>query len=81
MAFLTGIDYKCGAYLSSINEKEANRKEKGVYYTPHDIVEFMIVNATKHLYGKLKENNLHHASQMPDSEHTLFLLNTFHKEE
>ena len=33
--------------LSNINEKEKIRKSKGVYYTPTDIVEFILVNSVK----------------------------------
>lgn len=45
--------------LSNINEKENIRKAKGVYYTPTDIVKFILFNSVKMAYGKLKPNNLH----------------------
>ncbi len=45
--------------LSAINEKGTNRKTKGVYYTPHDLVRFIIVNLAKISCGKLRANNLH----------------------
>ena len=45
--------------LSNINEKEDIRKAKGVYYTPTDIVEFILFNSVKMVCGKLKPNNLH----------------------
>ena len=45
--------------LSAINEKGSNRKDKGVYYTPHDLVKFITVNLAKLSCGKLKPNNLH----------------------
>lgn len=45
--------------LSSINEVGINRKNKGVYYTPHDLVNFIVINLAKLSYGKLKPNNLH----------------------
>lgn len=45
--------------LSSLNEKESIRKNKGVYYTPKDIVKFILTNSVKLVYGKLKTNNLH----------------------
>ena len=32
------------AELSSINEKESHRKRQGVYYTPHDLVDFININ-------------------------------------
>ncbi|MGI6593664.1 MAG: HsdM family class I SAM-dependent methyltransferase [Christensenellales bacterium] len=47
------------AQLSSINEKESIRKSKGVYYTPSDVVEFMLANCARLSSGKLKPNNLH----------------------
>lgn len=45
--------------LSSLNEKESIRKKKGVYYTPKDIVRFILSNSVKLVCGKLKYNNLH----------------------
>ena len=45
--------------LSNINEKEGIRKAKGVYYTPSDIVKFILFNSVKMVCGKLKPNNLH----------------------
>lgn len=45
--------------LSNINEKENIRKSKGVYYTPTDIVRFILFNSVKMAYGKMKPNNLH----------------------
>lgn len=44
--------------LSSLNEKESIRKNKGVYYTPKDIVRFILTNSVKLVCGKLKPNNL-----------------------
>lgn len=40
--------------LSKLNEKESIRKSKGVYYTPCDVVHFIVVNSIKSAYGKLK---------------------------
>jgi len=45
--------------LSTLNEKESNRKSKGVYYTPNDVVSFIFSNAVKSLYGIIKKSNLH----------------------
>lgn len=45
--------------LSNINEKEDIRKAKGVYYTPTDIVKFILFNSVKMVCGRLKPNNLH----------------------
>ena len=44
--------------LSKINEKESIRKSKGVYYTPNDVVRFILTNSVKALFGKLTENNI-----------------------
>lgn len=44
--------------LSKLNEKESIRKSKGVYYTPCDVVHFIVVNSIKSAYGKLKPNNI-----------------------
>ena len=45
--------------LSTLNEKESIRKSKGVYYTPGDVVKFIIDNSIKAVYGKLGTNGLH----------------------
>ena len=45
--------------LSIINEKEDIRKVNGVYYTPTDIVKFIVFNSIKMLCNKLKPNNMH----------------------
>lgn len=45
--------------LSSINEKEKSRKSKGVYYTPVDVVRFILINSIKSACGKLRPNGLH----------------------
>ena len=45
--------------LSSLNEKENIRKSKGVYYTPSDVVSFIIYNSFKLSNGMLKPDNLH----------------------
>lgn len=34
--------------LSRINEKESRRKSSGVYYTDHDVTDFMVLNAFNH---------------------------------
>lgn len=44
--------------LSSLNEKEKTRKTKGVYYTPIDVVRFILINAIKSACGKLKPNEI-----------------------
>lgn len=45
--------------LSSINEKEKSRRSKGVYYTPIDVVRFILINSIKLACGKLRPNGLH----------------------
>lgn len=45
--------------LSNINEKEDIRKARGVYYTPTDLVKFILFNSVKMVCGKLRPNNLH----------------------
>lgn len=46
-------------FLSGLNEKESIRKKKGVYYTPTDIVRFILINSAKLACGKLKPDNIH----------------------
>lgn len=45
--------------LSSLNENEKKRKKNGVYYTPIDVVRFILINSIKSACGKLKPNGLH----------------------
>ena len=45
--------------LSNINEKGDKRKEQGVYYTPNDIVDFILMNSAKLACGRLNSGNLH----------------------
>lgn len=45
--------------LSTINEKENIRKKKGVYYTPSDVVQFMLYNSMKASTNKLNPQNIH----------------------
>lgn len=44
--------------LSKLNEKESIRKSKGVYYTPCDVVRFIVSNSIKSAYGKLTPDNI-----------------------
>ena len=44
--------------LSKLNEKESIRKKNGVYYTPPDLVSFIVINSVKSLYGKLDTSNI-----------------------
>lgn len=45
--------------LSGLNEKEKIRKNKGVYYTPADVVRFILMNSVKMVCKRLQPNNLH----------------------
>ena len=44
--------------LSKINEKQSIRKSKGVYYTPNDVVRFILTNSIKASFGKLTVSNV-----------------------
>ena len=44
--------------LSKINEKQSIRKSKGVYYTPNDVVRFILTNSIKAAFGKLTASNV-----------------------
>ncbi len=44
--------------LSKLNERESIRKSKGVYYTPCDVVRFIVANTVKASYGKLNSENI-----------------------
>ena len=44
--------------LSKINEKESIRKSKGVYYTPSDVVRFIVANTAKSSMGALTPDNI-----------------------
>lgn len=44
--------------LSKINEKQSIRKSKGVYYTPNDVVRFILANSIKASFGKLTAANI-----------------------
>ena len=44
--------------LSKLNERESIRKSKGVYYTPFDVVKFIVTNSLKLAFGKLTPENI-----------------------
>ncbi len=44
--------------LSKINEKQSIRRSKGVYYTPNDVVRFILTNSIKASFGKLTTANI-----------------------
>ncbi len=44
--------------LSKLNEKQSIRKSKGVYYTPNDVVRFILTNSIKAAFGKLTASNI-----------------------
>ncbi len=45
--------------MSKLNEKESIRKSKGVYYTPSDVVRFILYNSFRGSEGNLKKDELH----------------------
>ena len=47
--------------MSGLNEKESIRKSKGVYYTPTDVVKFILYNAFRGAAGQIESGNLHRA--------------------
>ena len=61
--------------LSSLNEKETARKNKGVYYTPADVVRFILSNSIKMACGRLTPDNLR-VSDLKDIPYRSFC---FHK--
>lgn len=44
--------------LSKLNEKESIRKTKGVYYTPNDVVRFILHNSIKAAFSQLTPENI-----------------------
>lgn len=44
--------------LSKLNEKESIRKAKGVYYTPNDVVQFILHNSIKAAHSQLTPKNI-----------------------
>lgn len=44
--------------LSKLNEKESIRKEKGVYYTPPDVVDFIVCSSIKLVFGELGRDSI-----------------------
>lgn len=45
--------------LSTLNENENIRKSKGVYYTPNDVVRFIIKNSIRSVFGKLGTDGIY----------------------
>ncbi len=54
------------AMLARINEKESIRKSKGVFYTPTDVVRFIVGNSIKASYGALTPENIQSLDIAPD---------------
>ena len=44
---------KVQSTLARLNERESIRKNKGVYYTPTDVVDFIVANTIKALSWKM----------------------------
>lgn len=57
--------------LSKLNEKQAVRKSNGVYYTPKDVVSFMVDNC---FYKRIENNNKITAKLETYNDNTHFLL-------
>ena len=56
--------------LACLNEKESIRKDKGVYYTPSDIVQFILTNSVKMACIKRRPDNLSDMELDGDSHST-----------
>lgn len=50
---------KVQSTLARLNERESIRKNKGVYYTPTDVVDFIVANTIKASLGVLTPENIH----------------------
>lgn len=46
------------SFLATLNEKESDRKKKGVYYTPVDVVNFILLNSFKLSSEKLRPDTI-----------------------
>lgn len=46
------------SFLATLNEKETIRKKKGVYYTPSDVVRFILKNSIQFSFGTLTPDTL-----------------------
>lgn len=46
------------SFLATLNEKESDRKKKGVYYTPTDVVNFILLNSFKLSSEKLRPDTI-----------------------
>ncbi len=55
---LFGSYHEVQRVLARINEKESIRKTKGVYYTPSDVVRFIVANSIKSSLGLLSPDNI-----------------------
>lgn len=54
------------AMLARINERESIRKSKGVFYTPTDVVRFIVGNSIKASYGALNPENIQSLDIAPE---------------
>ena len=57
--------------LETLNEKETIRKSKGVYYTPTDVVRYILANSIKLASGKLTANNINQSTLKSISTETV----------
>ena len=54
------------AILARINERESIRKSKGVFYTPTDVVRFIVGNSIKASFGALTPENIQSLAIAPE---------------
>lgn len=65
-----GLSYsKTQEFLSNLNERESIRKAKGVYYTPTDVVQFIIDSTIRLAFG---DPDTAHVSLPEDVDHVIF---------
>lgn len=60
-------------FLSRLNEKESIRKAKGVYYTPSDVVQFIVRSSINLLFGKLEDDSIK-ALSSDDVDYKMFCM-------
>ena len=70
MAFLSSYE-EVQKVLSRINERESIRKSKGVYYTPIDVVKYIVANTIKSSQGQLRIDNIKSTSLESVSDNAL----------
>lgn len=69
---LTEIEFQ--KVLSGLNEKQSVRKANGVYYTPTDIVDFIITNCFNKSLNNMDETIIHEITNILNVDNTLHLI-------